>query len=147
MNQVGNTVTGGGKVNTFGLPPEQEALLNNNKDLNAGSDTRNTPTIPVGPVTQSVGSNINDVRPSWMIGDWRPEEANIQKATYTNMPEILKYNQGIVSGAVNPTVATPTPTPTAPTAPATLPGYMTGESKEQRRARIRKNRLAKGEIT
>lgn len=89
-----------------------------------------TPELPMtrGPVSDIVSQPYqapasNEVRPSWMIGSWKPEEANTRMETYTNAPDVVKQGGIISSALATPTPAAPITAAPAPTiaAPRTTP--------------------------
>lgn len=136
----------GNPLNPFDPENKQPGMISgiindntNTANPSLGVNNPNTPMIPQAPGMISGMLGTTGINPS----GWNSDAVERQKAEYQKMLEAYRPTTSMVSNPVIP----PTPAPTVPTAPVTLPGYMQGETKEQRRARIRKNRLAKGEIT
>lgn len=129
-------------------------IINDNTNVSnpaLGVSNPNTPIIPNTPGT--VGANPNAplmgstlMGPLGKLTGWNSQDAIArQKEEYRKMLQAYQPVTSMVSSPTAPaTPPTAAPAPTTPT--PTLPGYMQGETKEQRQARIIKNRRAKGEI-
>lgn len=117
--------------NPFASPP--------GNDINADE--------PGGLISTMVGGPATGASPSTGLilgGSAMNADRNLSKLEKPTVPGTILGGQ-----MYDPTKPAPGPVSEAvtnPVTPVTPPGYMQGETKEQRRARIEKNRRAKGEI-